>query len=336
MRRAKRGRIPALLALAGLWLWGAPPCVLHAGESGAAFLTIPSSPRALALGQSEAVSAVGAQAVDANPANLGLLGQRYELFSSYASLPQGAEYEHIAAAFGSPAILPDFLPLEALGLAVTHYGVGGIPVADSQGNQTGGTFSSGDLAVALSGSGKLAPGLRLGLTAKVVQSQIAGYRSNLALASDIGLTYAVTQLAQSFNVGLSVTNLGQGLRFIGQTDPLPSTAGLGVSVPLGPATVVVEVDRLLHDQGTQVGAGLEWGLGPVSFRGGYLSQNPGPSLGSSVGGAAGLFSGLSFGLGVRAGSARLDYAVSQQAPQLGSAQHLALTLQWGGAGGSHP
>ena len=216
---------------------------------------------------------------------------------------------------------------------MTHFGVSGIPGADSQGNQTGSAFSSGDLAVSLSGSGKVTPELRVGLTVKALQSTIGSYRSNLAFASDFGVSYNVTQLWKPFSVGLSVTNLGQGTRFISQTDPLPTAVNLGVAVPWGPAALVAEANRYVYDQRNEFGLGLEWGLGPVSFRGGYLAAGAGSNPAAvDQGGTAGLFQGLSFGLGVKAGSMRVDYALSQQAPQLGPAQRLALTLQWGQAG----
>ena len=102
-----------LAALAVLVLSGLRGAEGRAEPSGAAFLTIPSSPRAFSLGQSGAVSALGAQAVGANPANLGFLERKYEVFSSYGSLSQGAEYEHVAAAFGTAGIAPDYVPLEA-------------------------------------------------------------------------------------------------------------------------------------------------------------------------------------------------------------------------------
>ncbi|MFA6004634.1 MAG: hypothetical protein WC881_11265, partial [Elusimicrobiota bacterium] len=58
-----------------------PASQLVAAETtGAAFLLIPASPRAYALGKTN-VAPTGAQAIGTNPANLGLLSKRFEAFS---------------------------------------------------------------------------------------------------------------------------------------------------------------------------------------------------------------------------------------------------------------
>src|SRR4051812_1499979 len=86
-----------------------------ASRSGAAFLEISPSARSYALGRSNGITALGAQAIGANPANLGLMSQRFEVFSAYASLLDGPQYQHVAAAFD-----PDFGALDGLGLSVTR------------------------------------------------------------------------------------------------------------------------------------------------------------------------------------------------------------------------
>lgn len=308
-------------------MWVAFPCAALAQTSGAAFLSITPSARSYSLGLSNVVSALGAQAIGANPANLGLMNERFEAFSAYASLMDGMQYEHLSAAF-SPVSEP--FGMDGFGLSVTRLQIGGLQEADANANQTGNSFAAGSMAVSLSGSAKLTSDLRVGLTGKAIQSQIGSYRSGTSLGSDLGLTYTLSQFRQPVSVGASVTNMGQGLKFLDQRDPLPTAANLGMAVPFGPAMAVVEVNRLINDKKTEVGMGMEYGIGPVALRAGYLAQNQAGNL--ALQDARNKFlAGLSFGLGVHAGPVKLDYAVSQQAVEFGTTQRVALSLAWGGS-----
>src|SRR5581483_1616450 len=95
-----------------------------AGPSGAAFLEINPSAHAYALGESYALTALGAQALGSgsNIANLGLMTRRYDVTSSYASLIGGAAYEHLGAAWAPSS---QILGLDAVGFSVTRLQSGG-------------------------------------------------------------------------------------------------------------------------------------------------------------------------------------------------------------------
>src|SRR5579883_1670434 len=154
--------------------------------AGAAFLQINPSATAYALGQSHAVSALGAQALGANVANLGLMTQRFDVVTSYAALMDGAAYEHIGAAFAPQS---QVLGLDAVGFSVTRLQDGGYQGADAQGNVTGASYGVSDMAITAGGSARIGSDLRLGLAGKVIQSSLANYSSNLAPAADLGATY---------------------------------------------------------------------------------------------------------------------------------------------------
>lgn len=304
------------------------PAVCAAQQAtGAAFLGVTPSPRSYALGMSNAVSSLGAESLGANPANLGLMTDRFEAFTAYASLMDGAQYQHLAAAFA-----PDYASvLSGIGVSVTRLQTGGIQGADASGNMTGASFGSSDMAVTLGGAFKPAPNLLLGVSLKAIQSELAGYKSNTARAADLGLTYTFPQFGRPISVGFSVTNLGEGLKYISQTDPLPMAADLGVALPLGPALAVVEVNRRVRERQTTVSSGLEVGLGPVSFRAGLLTQNNGANLAAKdQTGAARMLNGLSGGLGLKVGAVKFDYAISQQAVEFGTTQRVAFSVRWGG------
>ena len=316
--------------LSGVAIWGfLLPAQLHAQTSGAAFLKVNPSARAYSLGMANTVSALGAQAFGANPANLGLIERRFEAFSSYSILLDGAQYEHLAVAMAAP-----YIPgMDSIGVAVTRLQQDGFVGTDSQDNHTGASFSAGDMAVSLGAAGRISPNLRVGLAAKAIQSELAGYKSNTALAVDLGTTYTFSQFSRPLSVGFSVTNLGQGIKFLNQVDPLPSSMNLGMALPLGSVLWVAEVNRSIYDQKTQLGTGVEIGLGHVAFRGGLLAQNnPGQNLAASdQSGVSRLLGGISGGVGLRFGMVAMDYAISQQAVDYGATQRLSLTLWWGDA-----
>ncbi len=296
--------------------------------TGAPFLGITHSARSYSLGLSNVVSALGAQAIGANPANLGLMRRRFEAFSSYATLMDGSQYEHLAAAF-APSSLSG---VDAFGLSVTRLQTGGIQGADAQGNKTGSSLGSSDMAVTMTGAVRPMENLHLGLSVKAIQSELAGYKSNMAMAGDLGATYTLAMFRNPISIGASLNNVGQGLRFLNQTDPLPSSLSAGVALPLGPATAVVSVSRELAGQRTTLGTGLELGMGPVLFRAGMLTQSDAGNLAlKDQTGAAKALNGLSGGLGLRLGAATFDYAISQQAVEFGPTQRVSFSLTWGGS-----
>jgi hypothetical protein len=300
--------------------------VSRAQTAGASFLTVPSSPRAYALGQTN-IAALGAEAVGRNPANLGLMTDRVQLFSSVASVIGGAQYGHVSLAY-APA---DGGIVDALGLAVTRLQSSGFPEADANGDKTGGAFGVENTAVALSASRNVSFGLRAGVTVKAIESRIAGYGSGLTPAADAGLTYTFSPFTRPVTVAASVTNVGTKIKFIDQRDSLPTSLNMGAAVPLGPVLAVLEVNRMAALQRTEFGGGLELPVGPAALRAGYLFENSGTDLAArDKTGAASLLQGLTFGAGLRVGSLKADYAFGQQGVDYGMTQRIALTLMWGG------
>ena len=300
----------------------------RAQTSGSAFLNIPTSPRAYSLGQSN-VAATGAQAIGRNPANAGLVKQRLELFSSYATMMGGARFQHVAAVFA-----PAGLSVDALGFALTRLQAGGFDGADSLGNKTGDSFGGGDTAASVTASALVASSLRLGATLKVLRSEIGGYKSGAGLAGDFGLTYTLPQFQKPCSLAVSVTNAGQGVKFLDQRDSLPTSLNMGMALPLGPVVTVLEINRMIYDKRTEFGLGLEYNLGPAAFRVGYLAANSGynPAANDQKG-AAKLLQGMALGMGINIGPVKVDYALSEQAVEFGPTHRLGLTLRWGDAPG---
>jgi hypothetical protein len=308
-------------------LYAAP---LYAQTSGAAFLTIDPSPRSYALGSVDAIASSGAQAIGQNPANLGLSAEKYETFTSYQTLLGGAQYGHIAFAVNQLGAI------DAVGLAVTHLGVSAIAGADANGNLTGSSFSTNDTAVTLGASSRITSNLSVGADIKGVQSSVGSYSSNWAAAGDLGATLTFTHDGRPLSLALSVDNLGQGLKFVSQTDPLPAVVKAAAAVPLGKsAMALVQLENQIYDHVTQAGVGVEYAVGPVSLRGGYTYAFNAPSnlaLGDQPSTGEKALGGLTAGVGLRLGPVRFDYAMSQQAVDYGATQRVSLTVAWGGHG----
>ncbi len=79
--------LAAVILLAAAASYGVSP-------TGMAFLKINPSPKAYALGGSNAIAGLGAES--SNPAQIGLADKKYELFSSSSSLMDGAQFGHVA------------------------------------------------------------------------------------------------------------------------------------------------------------------------------------------------------------------------------------------------
>ena len=306
---------------------------LYGQTSGAALLSVDPSPRSYALGSVDAIASSGAQAVGQNPANLGLMREKYEVFTSYQTLLNGAQYGHVALALKRPGFLPAMI--DGLGLAVTHLGSTGLTGTDANANLTGAAFSANDTALTLGASASIAPNLDFGLDVKGVQSQIGSYSSNWALAADLGLTWTLSHDDRPLTLAVSADNIGQGLKFISQTDPLPSALKVAAAVPFGgSAMAMAQVENLIYDHATQAGLGFEYGIGPASLRAGYSYAFNAPTnlaLGDQSGPMK-ILGGLSGGVGLRVGAFRFDYAMSQQAVDYGTTQRLSMTIAWGGGG----
>jgi hypothetical protein len=318
----REGLVASLLTIAAI-------LPAHSQPPGAAFLDISPSPRAYALGGTDGVTSVGAQALDANPANLGLKGEKYQVFTAYQKLLDGTDYGHIAAA-ASPLFLADVV--DAVGVSVTRLSVGGLAGADASGNLTGTTFSASDMATTLGASRRIGQNLRLGLDLKIIQSSIGSYNSNVALGADLGATYVMTQFENKPMASVGVTNAGQGLKFLSQTDPLPTTVNLGAAIPLKPSLVVMaEVSRSLYAQTTRVSGGVEWSVGPAALRAGYFGVLGAPAnlALQDSGRTQQILGGLTAGVGVHWGGFGFDYAMSTQAADYGTTQRASVSFAWG-------
>jgi hypothetical protein len=307
--------IAALLLLS----WNAS--VFAEATSAGAFLKIDPSARSYATGQSGVVSALGAESIGVNPANMMDMSRKMELLTSYTSMTDGVSYGHLAGSINRST--KKDLMVDAIGFSYTRLSVSGLEGRDSSGNRTS-DFGTADSQMSMSLAGDLGK-FRLGITGKIVQSKIAAYKANNAMAMDLGLGYGFKAFGKSMDMGASVSNLGQKMKYIEQQDSLPTTFNLGLATNFGPLRLMGGLHQQMKG-GTTMNLGAEFNLSVISLRAG---MNAGGVSGNKAEGTSGMFEGFSSGLGIKLGLARIDYALGQASADLGLSHRMSLTLQFG-------
>jgi hypothetical protein len=285
--------------------------------SGAAFLKIDPSVRNQSLGGVQPAYSFGAQAVGSNPANVCILKRTGELTASFDALQGDSNYGNVAGAFKAGG--------RTWAVSATQWSSGSMDKRDDTGAVTG-SFSARDLASGLTVSQKLGP-IRAGITAKGIQSTLATYSSAWTPAADLGVSMVVKNTLW----GLSALNVGPGLKYRTEKDPLPSTVNGGGAVELGPVTVVAGATYRLAEKDTAASLGMEYEISVLTLRLGYKGETTSNPTLKSDGGSVQALSGLAMGLGVKVGNLKVDYAMNTAAAEWGMTQRVGLTWSWGGS-----
>lgn len=308
-----------LFLLLGLGLQVVPA---YAQNTGATFLKLGAGARAAALGN--AYTAMADSDVNAlywNPAGLGTLKQK-EFSFTHAQWLLGSQYNFAAAGLpidGESFGMDDYRG--SIGMGIMGLSVDGIDsrAADRSAQSS---IEASDRAFLLGTGIRHRPtGLNFGLGVKFIQSSI-GDHSAQTYALDLGMAYKISMSAgQPFSVGLAVRNLGPGVQFIDQRDPLPTTASLGVSYPISSIfNLAFDTNYHVHENKMSFGLGTEVSpIRSVVLRAGYL-QNSASAAGT--GGLVGLGS-LGGGVGLKFTRYQVDYTFTPFGV-LGNTQRLSI------------
>lgn len=281
-------------------------------ESGAEFLRIDTDARAGGMASAGAASSFGVNALTYNPAGLAALRGGELAFSHTQWLP-GSTHDFIGAG----------LPLRAGGawkaaVGVTRLNNGGIAGRGDDRGAAGG-FSAYDQSVALGAAGSYGR-WSAGGAVKYIQSDIAGTRA-ATWAVDLGARRSLRGLPVA--VGVCVQNLGPGLKYISQRDPLPLSAAAGLTfMPLAGFSLTLDAKRYVYDRETVFSLGSEYKLfgdgtsvSALALRGGLGGARSG-----SGDGLGGLWSA---GAGIRLFDLNVDYALAPYR-DLGSTHRVTL------------
>lgn len=319
------GTFLAAAFLAGAGIFFAPPVFAgQPGASSASFLKFAPSPRGTGMG--EAYSSVSQDAYAAwwNPAGLASV-ETPEVCATYNASFESVSHQYVSFAY----------PLSygsTLGFNVSRMSVAPFQGYDAVGYKTKQVDSADTAFGAAYGRTLLKdeierPVFNVGANLKGISERLDNASAN-TFALDLGAVYYLrpanywkkAAAAQEFAIGLSVRNLGPGLKFDKLSFPLPLSSTLGASWtthPGGAHTLTLALDQTIsNDEKYVVNVGAEYFMFQIlSFRAGYRS---GQAMGS----------GIRAGVGFRLSFMDLDYSMSPFG-DLGSVHKLGVSMRFG-------
>lgn len=249
------------------------------GTTSADFLRIPVGARPSGMAEAFTGVADDVHSLAYNPAGIAFLA-RQELGVVHDAYAAGASHEWLGyirpLRFGTYGLSVNMLfvdPFESYSEFDTQQGV----------------TSGMDAAYQLSYGLRISDTLAVGATGKYITSRLAD-RSAATVAGDLGTLWMPTR---GVRLGASVLHLGNGLRYIEETSPLPITARLGASwTPYDPRDFLHYFTLSLDGVQTQghkveVSGGIElWYQGVMALRLGGRSD---PGAGVGYTGGVGLY-----------------------------------------------
>ena len=235
-RRRRKLRLVGVAATLGLAVLLCP-VRLHAqakvGTTGAQFLELGVSARAMGMAEAFVAVADDISAAYYNPAGLTYLYGREAAFT-YIKMPADINYGF--AALG--------LPLESIGgvLGIGVYALGSGDIIErtyfsGEEKGTGRIFAWNDFSLAVSYSRYLTDRFSVGITVKYVGEFVHDYSAN-GWAADVGTLYNTG--FRGFKIGMVITNFGPDMKFIKNAYPLPINFRFGGSI-----NVIEGVDHLV-------------------------------------------------------------------------------------------
>ncbi len=309
MRGNQMKRLIAITAVSLLMIqsqrisWASGP-----GTTSADILKIGVGARAIGMGEAYVAQADDVSSLYWNPAGLALMQERQASFS-YDQMYQDLKYQN--ASIG--------IPLEngAIGGSLSYLGYGDIQGFDQSGTPIGNqTAYSG---VATLGGAWLGNQWSAGANLKGIQEKLAD-ESATGIAADLGanVIYPKPVLGGTLRLGGVVQNLGSGMKFEQQSDPLPMDWKLGIAaVQMLDKKLNVSIDYTNPKDDTgYVSGGFEYWLVPfIALRAGYVnSKDEG--------------NGVRAGIGLRIKGVSFDYAYAGNG-ELGMSHRYELSFRFG-------
>lgn len=280
---------PYVLFLAAFFIF-TPSChIASALESGADFLNIEMGARPGAMGSAYTAMSSDVNSIYYNPAGLAFMNKR-EISFMHADGMLDNSYDFAAIAF------PVKNYTAAFALTKFSHGVFETRGAD---RYSGGNFDASDKIMTMALAKNINKNSSLGVGIKFLSSNIANYSAN-ALAFDIGINHHVKSLPLS--LGVSVRNMGYGMKFIDKRENLPLSVNAGAALNILPGiNFAVDVKQMVYNKETFISFGTEYNImGSMSLRGGYSKM--------SLNSRQNITSNLSGGIGLKASNMKIDYS----------------------------
>lgn len=327
--KIKNSHIAAVAALILIFAWSAAMGAnSKAGTSAYTFLKIGTGAKSQALGGAFVGLADDQTALYYNPAGLTAKGEAEEIYDDLLEKPvEKPVHNQFTASYINYLI--DFQygflgytraldEKTVAGFSIAYQNYGTFNRLNSIGDQIG-TFGASDIAMGLTYSKRVRPGLSLGATGKFIYEKIDTYFSD-GLAFDVGFMYT---RGTGTRAGLMISNFGAQLTGLTKShkDTLPTKAALGLSHQLRglPILFSSEVGKPF-DSDFYFALGMQViSLQPFYFRLGWTTAGRDYRVGTDKDTLAGFAGG--FGYTYR--DYTLDYSYSSYA-DLGSVHRITL------------
>jgi len=285
-------------------VWASGP-----GTTTGELLKIPLGARAIGMGEAYTALSDDSSSLYWNPAGMSFVTQKEASFM-HSSLIESVHLEQLS--FVAPG------DSYAFGTNLSYLGYGDISGYDNSGNATGNVSAYSYL---LNGgiSRLINDSLSLGLSAGLLHETLDQDAANTFEVNG-GALYQLSAhpFGANYNLGLSVQNLGPGLKFVSDRDPLPRKINFGIAA-LGikekPINMTADV-TVPNDNNTYVSLGSEyWFHEIIALRLGYAGAN---NEGK----------GLRVGLGLKYANFLFDYAYGGFG-DFGAMQRISLAMRFG-------
>lgn len=275
------------------------------GTSGAQFLNVPVSARSASLGEAYTGFAEDSGIIEYNPAGLG------NIFTNELSLSHLAYFENTT--------------LQSMGITLPTrkfvFGLNGkyLNTEDTERDVYGidkNDFYIIDWSIMGGFAYKITPDFSLGLSVRNISQKL---KDKTASGASFGLGAFTVMPRQKISLGISVVNIGQGMKFIDERDPLPLTLKMGGSWGIThKTTLLVEVVQP-NDSGLRQRLGLEYHFSePLWLRLGWkINQRKFDD-----------YTGFTGGFGLRFKKFYLDYAFVPHS-DLGVSHYISTAIKFG-------
>ncbi|MDD5492083.1 MAG: PorV/PorQ family protein [bacterium] len=260
------------------------------GTTGAQFLRLGAGARPVAMGGAFTAIADDVNGPQYNAAGIAWAKHK-EAVASYIDYLEGITYSYIGYIH----------PLQngsTLGLAMAYLDSGAIDQTDLAGSSIG-TFSSAQSLVLLTYARTMGPKMSWGTNLKMFQQKIESEKAN-GYAFDFGAIY---KLWPRLAFGLNVQNIGPGVKFVQEKDPLPLTIKAGAAYIFVENVLTLSTDAKYQpkeESKISENVGMEyWVNSNLALRVGYDTANI-----SDIEN----FNGITAGLGFQVAGFNLHYA----------------------------
>ena len=238
----------------------------RSGTVTALFLKLPLSSRTVAMGGAQVATALGVTSMGYNPAGM-VSVNNYGFGASYT-----AWFANISHTYAGVAMrIPDVGIVGASVIALSTDDM--IETTPLNPEGTGRTFRASDFAFSLAYARQVTDQFMVGINGKVIKSYL--YNTEIGTSSfalDIGTLYDIPILHS--RIGVSLTNIGQDLKYIDESYSIPTALRFGVLLD-----IIKEADQSfvstlqvtrLNDADEQYNLGAEYLFNnTLALRGGW-------------------------------------------------------------------